>query len=681
MKARTMGNPTNQQKRKNRDFSSLKASVSLEAYAVEKLEPRGRHTFVCPACGSGDGPNRTAAFSVRDGVGAFHCFACGAKGDIFDLAGILEKTDSRAEQYDAVAEWAGLEGGEPRPKRGQTEETRTLKAPKEAEPTADQLALREAERGKVAAARAAMRRGCEGWGYLEGRGFTADEISRFGLGWDAGTRRVVIPWSDSEAEWYHQDRAIDADAEPRYNGTPSRACGQRGTFGLEDAIEGDVCFVAEGPLDALSLRAAGASALALTGAGNAKRVAREIVESGYGRRGSVVLWLDSDERGREAAEEMRGILERGGVATFAPDLDSAWAYKDPSEALGSDRAALVDRVTEATIRARENRSQAIYGGLGLKSAADGIESLFLLEDSAEPTPTGIEPIDRALGGGLPRGLVVLGAVSSLGKTTLMLQIADHIAAGGRPVLFVSCEQSVAELQAKSLSRLMKPKAGRIGYTEVLQDSARRLWGTSRLAAFAEVAAEYHATVGPNLVFYEPDGQPSAADVRERAEAIAAMFGRPPIVCVDYLQLLAPMDPHDSDKHAVDMNILALRQLCRELRTTTLCVSSLNRQSYSGYISEDSFKESGAIEYGSDLLMGLQPAGIKEKVKAAGSESTKKQAADDMTDAAKTSTVRDLELVVLKFRGGKRPDAIPLTFDAAANTFGDRSKVSRLDGIA
>lgn len=52
------------------------------------------------------------------------------------------------------------------------------------------------------------------------------------------------------------------------------------------------------------------------------------------------------------------------------------------------------------------------------------------------------------------GFYVLGAVSSLGKTTFIHQMADQIACAGQPVLFFSLEQTRLELTTKSLSRIM-----------------------------------------------------------------------------------------------------------------------------------------------------------------------------------------------------------------------------------
>src|SRR5699024_10432244 len=70
-----------------------------------------------------------------------------------------------------------------------------------------------------------------------------------------------------------------------------------------------------------------------------------------------------------------------------------------------------------------------------------------------PIPTGFKQLDEILDGGIREGLHVLGAISSLGKTTLAMQIADQIAQYGEDVLIFSLEMGTNELIAKSVSRL------------------------------------------------------------------------------------------------------------------------------------------------------------------------------------------------------------------------------------
>lgn len=65
--------------------------------------------------------------------------------------------------------------------------------------------------------------------------------------------------------------------------------------------------------------------------------------------------------------------------------------------------------------------------------------------------TGFANID-AQAGGLYSGLYVLAAISSLGKTTFALQLADQLAASGHDTIFFSMEQSRLELVSKSIAR-------------------------------------------------------------------------------------------------------------------------------------------------------------------------------------------------------------------------------------
>ena len=69
-------------------------------------------------------------------------------------------------------------------------------------------------------------------------------------------------------------------------------------------------------------------------------------------------------------------------------------------------------------------------------------------------PTNFNRLDNLLNGGLPNGLITLGAIPSLGKTTFTLQLADNMASmENTKVLFFSLEMSLFDLMSKSLSRL------------------------------------------------------------------------------------------------------------------------------------------------------------------------------------------------------------------------------------
>lgn len=68
----------------------------------------------------------------------------------------------------------------------------------------------------------------------------------------------------------------------------------------------------------------------------------------------------------------------------------------------------------------------------------------------ERVKTGIGEFDRALGGGIVQGSVVLiGGDPGIGKSTLCLQVAKNIADKGKIVLYVSAEESVRQTKLRA----------------------------------------------------------------------------------------------------------------------------------------------------------------------------------------------------------------------------------------
>lgn len=89
----------------------------------------------------------------------------------------------------------------------------------------------------------------------------------------------------------------------------------------------------------------------------------------------------------------------------------------------------------------------------LGPSAEPIELSAVRGDDHPRLPLGIDEFDRVLGGGLvPGSLVLIGGDPGIGKSTLLLQAAACAAKSGRPVLYISGEESAHQLKLRA-SRL------------------------------------------------------------------------------------------------------------------------------------------------------------------------------------------------------------------------------------
>ncbi len=103
--------------------------------------------------------------------------------------------------------------------------------------------------------------------------------------------------------------------------------------------------------------------------------------------------------------------------------------------------------TRAEPAAGKNRMQALARGL---NAAQPVTTLSDIEAAdVSRTPTGLEELDRVLGGGIVAGGVVLiGGDPGIGKSTLLLQALDALSRQ-MPVLYVTGEESGAQVALRA----------------------------------------------------------------------------------------------------------------------------------------------------------------------------------------------------------------------------------------
>lgn len=103
-------------------------------------------------------------------------------------------------------------------------------------------------------------------------------------------------------------------------------------------------------------------------------------------------------------------------------------------------------VEETVVTGKKSQGKTMRsGGLAEVKKLTAIET-----DKEDRTGTGIEELDRVLGGGLVTGsLILVGGDPGIGKSTLLLQVCRNLTSQGRPVLYISGEESLRQIKMRA----------------------------------------------------------------------------------------------------------------------------------------------------------------------------------------------------------------------------------------
>jgi replicative DNA helicase len=448
-------------------------------------------------------------------------------------------------------------------------------------------------------------------------------------------------------------------------------------------------FIVEGAIDALSVIDQGGEAVGMGGTSGVNKVL-EAVRKAAPKQPLVIL-PDNDNAGEEAAKRLAAGLEELQISfkiVHLPDIvgdqGTPIKIKDANDALRYCPSALrelIEQVSNTVEEAEDEALDAILSGsvlFKLQSIKDSIRTRKL-----EPfVATGFDSLDKLLGQGLFPGLYFVGATSSLGKTSFCLQLADQIAAQGVDVLYFSLEMATEELVAKSISRLsFTGDMNRNGVSSNAKTTRGVLRGYAdynpeEKRLIDEAFQAYAADVAPFLYITEGIGNIGVQDIRAAVARHTAGTGRKPVVIIDYLQILAPIDFRATDKQNTDKAVLELKRISRDFDIPVIGISSFNRENYRMPVDMNSFKESGAIEYGSDVLIGMQLEGW-DYVKGE-SDATRltrlRELKEENQRLAEDGQPQRVQLKILKNRTGGRGDCV-LEFNPMFNHYGEPYSVS------
>lgn len=449
-----------------------------------------------------------------------------------------------------------------------------------------------------------------------------------------GTSRIVIPiYYDNEPMSYVA-RAL-TEVEGR-----AKALNSAGTqiplnidyISKELKKDEDKCiYVCEGWADALSFEDIGKKAIALHSTQNINKL-KDFINTNHFTASKYIYMLccDNDEAGQKANSELAEYLQEKKISYHKVNIPKE--YKDINEwyiATGDKDIfkKLLNPFTDKTV-------------------LDYIDSSFLNDiermKSFKGRSTGFKSLDREINGVIP-GLYVLGAISSLGKTTFITQLADQMASRGEHIIFFSLEQSRFELVAKSISRqtcILNPKEAKTSLA-IMQNTD--------VADITIKAVEQYQEIAHNTIIVEGNFNININSIRNYVEEYITFTGIKPVVVLDYLQILRPLNDKLTDKQQVDYNVTELKRISRDFDIPIFVICSFNRENYATIVDFASFKESGAIEYSADVVMGLQ---LKVMEEIQNMKNPSKAQVREKMNNAKNETPRQVELVGLKNRNGK-----------------------------
>lgn len=351
--------------------------------------------------------------------------------------------------------------------------------------------------------------------------------------------------------------------------------------------------------------------------------------------------------------------------------------KDINEWLLSDPNGLKSEVEEFndTIKNMlEQQALEVYEKENALNYLDEFNEFILDKEKHKAISTGILSLDNALDGGFyKKNLVILGAISSLGKTTLALQLADNMARNGNDVLIFSLEMAKEELIAKTLSRLSYLKAYDHHYTALALSTRDVMTGkglisdntpsNQRQQFYNEALDDYKSNIARHVYITECNDtlDISIKTIDEKIKRHIAITNNKPFVVIDYLQIIQDTDKYINDKQKIDKVLSNLKRIARENDIIIFLISSLNRGAYTQEISLDSFKDSGNIEYTADILLGLQ---LQTDTNINNEENSKK--VKEQINKGQQKEDRELTLKVLKNRNGRITDIKGIVFHARYN---------------
>jgi replicative DNA helicase len=235
-----------------------------------------------------------------------------------------------------------------------------------------------------------------------------------------------------------------------------------------------------------------------------------------------------------------------------------------------------------------------------------IEKLQSHKGLVTGVPTGFTELDEMTSGLQPGDLVIVAARPSMGKTSYVLNIAQHCATqhdAPMTVGFFSLEMSKEQLFMRLLTSEARLDAHRLRSGFLSTDDYGKLVHAIGRLEQARIFIDDSASIG-------------VLEMRAKARRLQAEHGLH-LLIIDYIQLMQGRGRFDNRQQELASISRSLKGLAKELRCPVIALSQLSRapEARSDHRPQLSdLRESGALEQDADLVMFIFRPSVYEKDK-------------------------------------------------------------------
>ncbi len=262
----------------------------------------------------------------------------------------------------------------------------------------------------------------------------------------------------------------------------------------------------------------------------------------------------------------------------------------------TDLDTILDKAESTLFNVSQNYVKSYFTPIRdiLEASFDRIDKLHKEKGTIRGVPTGFRDLDNLLAGLQPSDLIVLAARPSIGKSSLALNIADHVACSEKlPVAIFSLEMSKEQIIDRFLCLRGAVDSWKLR-TGNLEDED---FGKLNYAMGMLSEAPIFIDDAPFL---------NVMEIRTKARRLQ-MEHNLSLIVVDYLQLMTGVNSKGPDNRVQEVSEISrsLKALARELKVPVLALSQLSRavehRPDKRPLLAD-LRESGSIEQDADVVM-------------------------------------------------------------------------------